>query len=127
MKKKALVAARYLLGLIFFASGLMGLINKAEVPPDFPEAAGKFLAGMIASGYFLPFVKGCEMICGALLLLNLYVPLALLILSPIVVHIFLFHALLYSMGTPMAIALILLMISQGYAYFDKFYHVTRMR
>ncbi|GIX42053.1 MAG: hypothetical protein KatS3mg129_1786 [Leptospiraceae bacterium] len=113
--KIAVLVARILLGLIFFVFGLNGFFHFLPQPQMGDEAA-KFMMGLAGSGYFFPFLKICETLSGALLLAGVYVPLALLILSPIVVNIFLFHLFLDHAGLPIAILLVVLMIFLGYAY-----------
>jgi len=81
---------RILLGLIFFVMDLNGFFHFIPQPPMGEEAA-KFMMGLASSGYFFPFLKTFETISGALLLAGIYVPLALIILSPIVINKFLFH------------------------------------
>lgn len=53
-----------------------------------------FFKGITGSGYFFPLLKGTEVICGLLLLINLGAPLALVVLAPITLNIILFHAFL---------------------------------
>lgn len=89
--KHAPLIARLILGFIFFASGIAGLLNLAPPPPDLPENMKTFMAGMMATTYFLPFLKVTETICGALLMSGFFVPLALVILAPIVLNIFFVH------------------------------------
>lgn len=94
MQKIAMVS-RYLLGLIYFVFGLNGFLNFIPVPKDaFPEAAMQFMTGLMGSGYFFPFLKGTEVVCGLLLLAGLWCPLALIILAPITINIILFHGIL---------------------------------
>lgn len=64
--------------------------------------AGQFLGAMFVSKYLL-VVSGLQVISGALLLINRYVPLALTILGPIIVNILLFHALMSPAGIGLAI------------------------
>lgn len=90
--------ARLLLGLVFFASGLFGLVSAPPPPADLPADMLAFVNGMMASKYFFPLLKGTEMVCGALLLINWYVPLALVILAPIVVNILCVHTFLAPQG-----------------------------
>ena len=52
------------------------------------------MGALAASGYFFPVLKLVEVLAGALLLVRRFVPLALVLLAPIVVQIFLFHAVL---------------------------------
>ncbi|MNK84878.1 hypothetical protein D3C87_1047390 [compost metagenome] len=103
MKTKLPLIARILLGFVFFASGLAGLLNLVPVPPDLPEALVTFNTGLAASVYFFPLLKLTETICGLLLLLGMFVPLALVVLAPIVLNIFLVHAFLAPSGLPLAI------------------------
>ena len=110
MKAKLPLIARILLGFVMFASGLAGLLNLVPVPPDLPERLVTFNAGMMASGYLLTLVKLCETVCGLLLLSGFFVPLALVILAPVVLNIFLVHAFMAPSGLPLAIILGLLMI-----------------
>lgn len=117
--KIATLIVRILLGLIFFVMGLNGFFHFIPQPPMGEEAA-KFMMGLASSGYFFPFLKTLETISGALLLAGIYVPLALVILSPIVINIFLFHLFLEPNGLPIAIVLVLLMIFLGYTYREYF-------
>ena len=110
MKAKLPLIARILLGFVMFASGLAGLLNLVPVPPDLPERLVTFNNGLMASGYFMTLLKLTETICGLMLLSGFFVPLALVILAPVVLNIFLVHAFLAPSGLPLAIILGLLMI-----------------
>jgi uncharacterized membrane protein YphA (DoxX/SURF4 family) len=88
----------------------MGLLNLIPPPPDLPEALMTFNKGLMASVYFMPFLKLTETICGLLLLTGWFVPLALVVLAPIVLNIFLVHAFLAPSGLVLAIIIGLLMI-----------------
>lgn len=105
MKKKLPLISRLLLGFIFFAAGLAGLLNLVPVPPDLPERLVTFNAGLAASGYFMSLLKSTEVICGLLLLSGYFIPLALVILAPIIINIVFVHAFLEPSGLPMAIVL----------------------
>lgn len=109
MKAKLPLIARLLLGFVFFAAGLAGLLNLVQPPPDLPERLVTFNAGLAASIYFMPFLKATETICGLLLLTGFFVPLALVVLAPIVLNIVLVHAFLAPEGLPLAIILGLLL------------------
>ncbi len=95
--------ARIVLGLIFFIFGIAGLFNLIPPPDDLPQDMVTFMNGMMATKYFFPLLKGTEIICGALLLSGAFVPLALIVLAPIVLNIFLVHAFMAPSGLPMAI------------------------
>ena len=115
--------ARILLGLIFFGAGVAGLLMPVGAPPpETPEALKTFFAGILATKYFFPFLKTTEAACGALLLSGYFVPLALVILAPIVIHIFLIHALIAPSGLPLAI--ILGVLETYLAFFAQPYRVV---
>ena len=93
--------SRFLLGLIFLVFGLNGFLHFIPMPPP-SGVAGQFLGAMFVSKYLL-VVSGLQVISGALLLINRYVPLALTILGPIIVNILLFHALMSPVGIGLAV------------------------
>ena len=96
------IVARVLLGLIFFVFGLNGFFHFIPMQP-MPDAAGTYFAGLSASGYSLPLLAGTQTICGALLLIGAFVPLAIVALAPVIINIFLFHVFLAPSGLPIAI------------------------
>lgn len=85
---------RILLGLIYFVFGLNGFLNFLPMPENLPEGAVAFTTGMMSAKYFFPLLKGTEVLCGAALLANQFVALALVVLAPVTIHIFLFHLFL---------------------------------
>ena len=90
MTRFAPVVARALLGALFLVSGLNKLVPFMPMPPMPPEA-GAFIGALVSTGYFLPFLAVIEVAAGALLIAGRFVPLALVVLAPIVVHVALFH------------------------------------
>lgn len=104
MSKIPLVA-RLLLGLVFFGGGLTGLLNLAPPPENLPENMKTFMSGMMATRYFFPLLKGTETICGLLLLSGFFVPLALVVLAPIVLNIFLVHLFMAPDGLILAVVI----------------------
>lgn len=105
MKVGSLIA-RILLGLIFLFFGLNGFLNFIPMPP-MEGLAGQFLGALMAS-HFTVVISGIQVAGGLLLLLNRYVPLALVLLGPVIVNIFFFHALMAPAGLPLAIVVIVL-------------------
>lgn len=105
MKKWAPIVARVLMGLLFAASGIFAFVSHFATPPNLPEKLQAFTAGLSASVYFMPFLKAVEIICGVMLITNMWVPLALVVLAPIVINIALVHAFLAPEGMPMAIVI----------------------
>ena len=85
---------RILLGLLFLAPGIIGLLHLAAPPPDYPAAAMAFSSALEATGYFMPMLAIVQLACAVALLLGWWVPLALVMLVPITVNILLFHVFL---------------------------------
>ena len=119
MNAKVVLAARILLGLIFFVFGLNGFLQFLPQPP-MPEAAGAFAGALAATGYMFPLIKGIEVICGALLLAGQFVPLALVLLAPIIVNIVLFHAVLAPEGVVMTIVILALELVLARAHWSAY-------
>jgi uncharacterized membrane protein YphA (DoxX/SURF4 family) len=111
---------RVLLGLIFFVFGLNGFLNFLPQPSSVPEGALAFGGALFKTGYMFPLLKGTEVIVGALLLSNRFVPLALALVAPIVVNIFAFHAFLAPAGLGLAAVIVALEVSLAWAYRDVF-------
>jgi putative oxidoreductase len=104
--KIASLIARVLLGLIFLVFGLNGFLHFIPMPPP-TGVAGQFFGSIFASHYWM-VVFGVQTIGGSLLLLNHFVPLALVILGPVIVNIFSFHALMAPAGLPLAVVVVAL-------------------
>jgi putative oxidoreductase len=105
MKIAALIA-RILLGLVFLVFGLNGFLNFLPLPA-LAGLAGQFI-DVLAASHLMMFVFGLEILGGLLLLLNRFVPLALVLLGPVIVNIFLFHALLDRGELPLAVLVVVL-------------------
>lgn len=99
----AITVSRYLLGVVFLVFGLNGFLGFIPQPPPVP-AAGALLGAFVESGYLMTLVKATEVVVGALLLANRFVPLALLALLPVTVNIFALHLFLDPSLPGMAIA-----------------------
>jgi len=99
--KIATTIARMLLGFVFLVFGLNGFLHFIPMQP-MPNVALQFFGGLAATGYMLPLLFGTQALGGALLILGLYVPLALALLAPVLVNIFLFHVFVAPSGLPIA-------------------------
>lgn len=118
IRQRLPLAARILLGLIFFVFGLNGFLQFLPTPA-MPEPAGAFMGALAATGYMLPLIKGTEVLAGLLLLRGRFVPLALVLLAPIIVNIAFFHAVL-APNPVMVVALLALEIYLAWSYRDAF-------
>ncbi len=93
--------AYWFLGGVFLIFGMNGYLHVIPTPP-IEGPALTFMVGLMSTGYFIHLLKLTEIICGALLLLGMYVPLVLIILAPIVLNILLFHLFLAPSGLILA-------------------------
>jgi hypothetical protein len=110
MKKWIDLAAHLVPGTVFTVFGLNGLIaaltGSGFIPmPELPVRAAAFMGAMAATGYFLPVLKIVEIVGGVMLVTRRFVPLALVLLAPVVVQIVLFHLFLEPSGLPLGIVL----------------------
>lgn len=97
--------ARLLLGFVYAASAVAFFF----VTPPPPEGnMGLFFTGMQATGYFFYLLKATEFICGMMLLSGRFVPLALVVLAPVTLNIFMVHVMMDPKGMPIAIIMGLL-------------------
>lgn len=94
------IVARVLLGLIFLGSGIAFFFT---TPPPLEGAMGDFFKGMSATGYFFYLLKFTEILCGLSFLSGYFVPLALVIIAPVALNIFLVHAFMAPEGLVLAI------------------------
>jgi putative oxidoreductase len=99
--KIAVLVARILLGLLFLVFGLNGFFHFIPMPPP-PGLAGQYFTVLFVSHYLVP-VFLLQVVGGVLLLVNRYVPLALILLGPVLVNILMFHSLMAPEGLPMAL------------------------
>ena len=83
--KIASLIARLLLGLIFLVFGLNGFLQFIHMAPPTGVAA-QFFGALFASHYYI-VIFAVQVLGGFLLLANRFVPLALVILGPIIVNI----------------------------------------
>ena len=124
IKVKSIVTAivRSLLGLIYVFFGLNFFLHFLPMPPPpaEPGAAENFMGGLFQAGYFFPMVKGLEVLLGGFLLLNFFTPLSLIILAPISLNIFLFHAFLAPANIGLSIVILVLHIFLFWAYKNSY-------
>lgn len=117
--KIAVIITRILMGGMFLFASIVVLFNL--VPH--PELTGKvkvFMDGIAATGYLLTMLKIFELVCGAAFLLGRFVPLAAVVIFPIILNILMFHIFLEPSGLPIAILLMIGDLFLAYYYRDKY-------
>ena len=116
--KIAVLIARILLGLVFLIFGLNNLhpFMPVQMPPG---DAGAFSTILFVHGW-LVFHGVLYLIAAVLLLVGRYVPVALVILGPILVNILVFHITLLPAGITPGLVCALLEIFLIWAYWPAF-------
>ena len=105
--KIVVLIARLLLGLVFVVFGLNGFLNFLSMGPMPTGLAGQFIGTLVLSHYFW-VVAGLQVVGGLLLLVNRFVPLALVLLGPVIVNILLYHLFLNPTGIAPAVLVTIL-------------------
>lgn len=72
------------------------------------------------TGYMMPLVMGTQLLVGALLLINRFVPLALALIAPIIVGIISFHLCLEPAGIGPGLVVLILELCLAWAYRNAF-------
>jgi putative oxidoreductase len=96
--KVAVLISRILLGLIFVVFGLNGFLNFLHAPLP-PGTAGQYMMSLAATHY-IHVIFLVQLIGGILLLAGQFIPLALVMLGPVIFNILLFHIFLLPAGLP---------------------------
>ena len=124
MKTVALIA-RILMGAIFLVFGLNGFFHFIPTPPQ-SGLSGEFNHALFASGYAY-LVFGVQVIAGFFLLMNQFVPLALVLLGPVIVNILVFHLAMQPSGLPPGLFVTALWVILAYRCRDLFLPFLRNR
>jgi uncharacterized membrane protein YphA (DoxX/SURF4 family) len=116
--KIAILIARILLGLVFFAAGLFGILKLGKMS-GMPDDAMTFMALMVTHNY-ATFVAVLMLIGGLLLLVGRFVPLGLVFLGPILVNILFFHIMFHVPGIITGVVCAVLEVFLIWAYRSSF-------
>ena len=104
--KITMIVFRTLMGLLFLFASITYLF-KLITPPPLPDGPMKtFNEGIMASRYLMPTVKVLELSCGLAFVTGRFVPLASVLIAPIIVNIVLVHAFMGPEGLPFGIFLV---------------------
>ncbi len=123
--KIASTIARILLGVIFlfFGSNLFLDFLHAPVPPG---VLGQF-TGALAASHYIYALGFFQVVPGLLLPINRYVPLALAMLSPVIVNICLIHILMAPSGLPIAALVVILWCVTAYPVRSAFFPLFQQK
>ena len=105
--KIAVLIARILLGLVFVVFGFNGFLHFIPMKMPTGALAAQYFGALYLSHYLVP-VMLLQIIGGALLLSSRFIPIALVILGPVIVNIVLYHSLMAPEGVPLALIVTLL-------------------
>lgn len=114
-----MIIVRTLMGLMFLFSSAVFFLKL------FPQPVLKgnikiFMDGITAAAYLLPLIKATELICAIAFLIGRFVPLAVVIIFPIIVNIVFVHAFLGPENLPVAIALLCADLFLAYYYRNNY-------
>jgi len=115
---KAILVARILLGAVFLVFGLNTILQFLHMP--MPTGDAGVYVGILFTHHFLNFVAALQIIGGLLLLVGRFVPLALVLLGPVIVNIILYHLLLEPVGAAPGVVVTLLELFLLFAYRKSF-------
>ena len=112
--KIAVLIVRILLGLVFFASGVLKFfpMNPASIPPGDPGAWSL----LMIHHHWMTVVAFFEIAGGLLLLSGRFVPLGITLLAPVAVNVFLFGVLFFPKTLVTGSLVVLLELFLLYAY-----------
>lgn len=119
--------ARTLMGLGFTAFGCMGLFHLGPQPKDLPKAVMDFMGAMNNTHYFFPLLFCTQLLVGLLLLFNLFAPLALVLIMPVLVNIILYHIFLQPEGIVPGVILMAIELYLAWVYRKAYQPLLTMR
>jgi putative oxidoreductase len=124
--KIAMIIVRTLMGLLFLFASIVVLFN-LMAKPEMTGTAKTFTEGLESVGYFMPLLKVTELLCGLAFVTGRFVPLATVVIAPIIVNIFCYHAFVDTSGLPVAILLVLANAFVAYYYRGSYAGLLKAR
>ena len=118
MNSKVTMALRIILGLVLIIFGA-NKFGHFMPSPELTGDAATFMGALGGAGYFT-ILGVLEILIGLLLVLNKWVPFALVLLAPLVVNFLIFHLKYNIEGIGPSALVSLLTIVLFYANWDKF-------
>ncbi|MBP9838740.1 MAG: DoxX family protein [Proteobacteria bacterium] len=122
--KIAGIVVRTLMGLLLLFGSITYLF-KLMPQPELTGNVKLFMDGVMATGYLMTLIKVTELVCGLAFLTGRFVPLAMIIISPVIINIFLFHLYVDTSGLPVGIFLVVANSFLAFVNWDKFKSVLQ--
>jgi uncharacterized membrane protein YphA (DoxX/SURF4 family) len=122
----ATTIVRVLLGLMFLVFGLNAFLNFMPAPKDLPPDIITVSTGLMKGGY-MAVASATEIIVAVLLLANRFVPLALVLLAPIVAGILTFHIAIAPATIVPGIVVLVMELYLAWAYRGVFRPMLRAK
>ncbi len=122
--KIAMIVVRTLMGLLFLFASITYFF-KLIPTPELSGVVKTFNEGLGSVGYFFPLLKVTELLCGIAFVSGRYVPLATVVIAPVIVNIAFFHSFIDHSGLPVAIFLVLANLFVAYYYRDSYAGLLR--
>jgi putative oxidoreductase len=119
MKRKVTIIARIVFGVFLLGVGLSNLLGLMPTM-QYPEAANKFMTALTGTGYMMVIVSILNVLVGVSMLLNRFVPLALVVFTPISVNMVLFHLFLDIKSILPALVIGLLNVFLLFTYIESY-------
>jgi putative oxidoreductase len=109
---------------VFITFGLNGFLHFIPQPPPPPGLVRDYFVLMTTSHYIvLPFLL--QLVTGLLFLVNRFVPLALVLIAPVIVNILMFHVLMAPEGIAPGIVVTILWLVVAYSVRSAFSSLFR--
>lgn len=118
--KIAVIIVRTLVGLLFLIASVTFFLNLSPPLPDLTGNTKTFFDGLAASGYILPVSKVFELLCALAFISGRFVPLATVVIFPIILNILLINAIHLPSGLPIAVALFFGNLFLAYAHRESY-------
>ena len=109
MKTKILLAVQILVGLGLIVFGLNKFLHFMANPPVAPEM-GMFMGALAKTGYMFPLVGAIQFLAGLSFVLNRYVALMAVVITPVMLNAMLAHLFLDPVGIGGSLVILLLII-----------------
>lgn len=117
--KIAMIIVRTLMGLLFLFASVTFFLKLFPLP-EMTGVPKSFNEGLASVGYFFPLLKITELLCGLAFVTGRFVPLATVIIAPVIINIALYHTLIDLSGFPVAVFLVLANIFVAYYYREAY-------